>query len=294
MNQFIQSLVDAISGGAILGLAALSIGLVFGVIRLANFAQGEIITAAAYTLIFTWQLGWFISIPLSIVVAVALSLLMEFTVFSRMRTVTPATLLIASFGLSFLLQRVYEMLFTNTVQTAPVGSALAQSIDVGGVRIQMLSVVTIILAGSLLYGLTLFLAKSSLGLQLQAAAADFQTARLIGISASRVIGLSFALSGVLAAAVAFVSTVQTGAVGPSFGVPIVILALVGAVIGGIDKLSGALAGGFLVGFATSMLASWLPQDFSNFRDAYVFGLVILVLLFRPSGLLIRGRGVART
>jgi branched-chain amino acid transport system permease protein len=294
MNQFIQSLVDAISGGAILGLAALSIGLVFGVIRLANFAQGEIITASAYTLIFTWQFGWFISIPLSIVVAIALSLLMEFAVFSRMRTATPATLLIASFGLSFLLQRVYELLFTNTVQTAPVASGLAQSIDVGGVRIQMLSVVTIILAGALLYGLTMFLTKSSLGLQLQAAAADFRTARLIGISASRVIGLSFALSGVLAAAVAFVSTVQTGAVGPTFGVPIVILALVGSVIGGIDKLSGALAGGFLVGFATSMLASWLPQDFSNFRDAYVFGLVILVLLFRPSGLLIKGRGVART
>ncbi len=294
MNQFIQSLVDAISGGAILGLAALSIGLVFGVIRLANFAQGEIITASAYTLIFTWQFGWFISIPLSIVVAVALSLLMEFAVFSRMRTATPATLLIASFGLSFLLQRVYEMLFTNTVQTAPVASGLAQSIDVGGVRIQMLSVITILLAGALLYGLTLFLSKSSLGLQLQAAAADFQTARLIGISASRVIGLSFALSGVLAATVAFVSTVQTGAVGPTFGVPIVILALVGAVIGGLDKLSGALAGGFLVGFVTSMLASWLPQDFSNFRDAYVFGLVILVLLFRPSGLLIKGRGVART
>ena len=128
---------------------------------------------------------------------------------------------------------------------------------------------------------------------MQAAAADFRTARLVGIPASRVIGLSFALSGILAAAVAFVTTVQTGAVGPTFGVPIVILALIGAVIGGIDKISGALAGGFLVGFATSMLASWLPSDMSNFRDAYVFLLVIVVLIFRPSGLLVRG-GTVRT
>lgn len=293
MSQLIQSLVDALSAGAVLGLAALAIGLVFGVIRLANFAQGEIITAAAYTLIFTWQLGWFVAIPLSIVVAVAISLLMEFAVFSRMRMATPATLLVASFGLSFLLQRVFEMLFSNNVQTAPVASGLAQSVEVAGIRLQMLSVATIVLAAVLLGALMWFLNKTSLGLQLQAAAADFRTARLIGIPASRVIGLSFALSGVLAAAVAFVTTTQTGAVGPTFGVSITILALIGAVIGGIDKIYGALAGGFLVGFATSMLASWLPQELSNFKDAYVFVLVILILLFKPSGLLVKG-GLVRT
>lgn len=294
MNQLIQSLVDAISAGAVLGLAALAIGLVFGVIRLANFATGEIITAAAYSLILTWDLGWYVSIPISIVVAVLISLLMEIAVFSRMRNHGPATLLIASFGLSFLLQRVYELVFGNNVRSAPVASGLAQSIDIGGIRVQMLSVTTIVLAAALLIALQLFLTKTSLGLQLKAAAADFRTARLVGIPAGRVIGLSFALSGILAAAVAFVLTVQSGAVGPNFGVRITILALVGAVIGGIDKISGSLAGGFLVGFVTSMLASWLPQEMTNFKDAFVFVLVIGVLLFKPSGLLIKGRGVVRT
>jgi branched-chain amino acid transport system permease protein len=293
MNQLIQSLVDALSAGATLGLAALAIGLVFGVIRLANFAQGEIITASGYSIIFTWQLGWYVAIPIAILIGVILSLLMELGVFSRMRTATPATLLVASFGLSFLLQRVYELLFSNNVQTAPVAPELAQSIDVGGIRVQLLSVATIVIAAVLLFALIQFLNRSIWGLQLQAAAADFRTARLVGIPASRVIGLSFALSGILAAAVAFVSTVQTGAVGPTFGVPIVILALIGAVIGGIDKIYGALAGGFLVGFATSMLASWLPSDMSNFKDAYVFLLVIIVLIIRPSGLLVRG-GTVRT
>jgi len=293
MNQLVQSLVDAISAGATLGLAALSIGLVFGVIRLANFAAGEIITASGYSIIFTWQLGWYVAIPIAIIIGVILSLLMELGVFSRMRTATPATLLVASFGLSFLLQRVYELLFTNNVQTAAVAPELARTISVGGIRFQLLSLATIVIAGVILFALIQFLNKSIWGLQLQAAAADFRTARLVGIPASRVIGLSFALSGILAAAVAFVTTVQTGAVGPTFGVPIVILALIGAVIGGIDKISGALAGGFLVGFATSMLASWLPSDMSNFRDAYVFLLVIVVLIFRPSGLLVRG-GTVRT
>ena len=294
MSQFIQSIVDALSAGATLGLAALAIGLVFGVIRLANFAQAEIITGSAYCLIFTWSLGWYFSIPLSIAVAIAMSLLMEFAVFSRMRSANPATLLIASFGLSFLIQRVYELAFSNNVRTAPVASGLAQTVEVAGIRVQLLSVATIVIAGALLFGLQMFLTRTSQGLQLKAAAADFRTARLVGIPAGRVIGLSFALSGILSAAVAFVLTVQSGAVGPTFGVQITILALVGAVIGGIDKISGSLAGGFLVGFATSMLATWLPQEMSNFKDAYVFVLVIGVLLFRPSGLLIKGRGVART
>ncbi len=294
MSQLLQSLVDAISQGAILGLAALAIGLVFGVIRLANFANGELITAAAYALIFTWGLGWYVAIPISIAVAVGLALLMEFAVFSRMRTANPATLLIASFALSFLLQRVYELAFGNNVRTAPVAPELAQSIEVGGVRLQLLSVTAIVLAAIILVILQWFLNKTILGLQLKAAAADFRTARLVGIPAGRVIGLSFVLSGILAAVIAFVLTVQSGAVGPTFGVRITILALVGAVIGGIDKISGSLAGGFLVGFVTSMLAAWLPQEMSNFKDAYVFVLVIIVLLIRPSGLLIRGRGVART
>lgn len=294
MSQLLQSLVDAISQGAILGLAALAIGLVFGVIRLANFATGEIITAAAYTLIFTWQFGWFVAIPLSIVAAVALSLLMELAVFSRMRSAGPATLLIASFALSFLLQRVYELAFGNNVRTYPVAPELAQSVEVAGIRLQMLSVTAIVLTAILLIALQLFLTRTSLGLQLKAAAADFRTARLIGIPANRVIALSFALSGILAAAVAFVLTVKTGAVAPTFGVNITILALIGAVIGGINKISGALAGGFLVGFASSIFASWLPQELSNFRDAFVFVIVIVVLLVRPQGLLIRGRGVART
>lgn len=294
MSQFIQSLVDATSAGATIGLAALAIGLVFGVIRLANFATGEIITAAAYSLVLTWDLGWYVAIPISIIVAILISLLMELAVFSRMRNAGPATLLIASFGLSFLLQRVYELIFGNNVRSAPVGAELAQSIEVGGIRLQLLSVAAIVITAVLLIALQFFLTKTSLGLQLKAAAADFRTARLIGISAGRVIALSFALSGILAAAVAFVMTVQAGAVGPTFGVRITVLALVGAVIGGIDKISGSLAGGFIVGFASSMLTTWLPQGLGNFRDAYVYVLVILVLLLKPAGLLVRGRGVVRT
>ena len=294
MNTLIQSLVDAVSSGALYALAALGIGLVFGVMRLANFAHGELITAAAYTLVLTWRYGPVVAIVLSVLVGIVLAVLMEFVVFRRMRRANPATLLIASFGLSFALQRIYEIVFGNTVRTAPVASGLSRTVSVLGLRLQLLSLVTIVLAAVLLVGVHRFLTRTSIGLQVQAASSDFATARLLGVRANRVIGLTFAVSGLLASAVAFVLVTQTGAVGPTFGVSITILALIGAVIGGIDKLSGALVGGFVVGFVASQLSTWLPASVTNFRDAFVFALVIVILLVKPSGLLAPRNVLERT
>lgn len=285
MSNVVQNLLDAISSGALYALAALGLGLVFGMMRLANFAHGELITACGYTLVLTWPYGVVPALVLTVVVGIALAVLCELVVFRKLRGAHPATLLIASFGLSFFLQRVYAIVFGNNVRTGGVASGLARSVSFLGIDARMLSLVTIALAVALMFGLRVFLDKTSWGLQVQAASADFGTARLLGVRANRVISLTFALSGVLAAAVAFVLATQTGAVGPSFGVNITILALIGAVIGGIDKLSGALVGGFIIGFCASLLSAWLPQSSVNFRDAFVFVIVLLVLLVRPGGLL---------
>ncbi|MGN6413136.1 branched-chain amino acid ABC transporter permease [Flexivirga sp.] len=285
MSNVVQNLLDAISSGALYALAALGLGLVFGMMRLANFAHGELITACGYTLVLTWPYGVVPALVLTVVVGIALAVLCELVVFRKLRGAHPATLLIASFGLSFFLQRVYAIVFGNNVRTGGVASGLARSVSFLGIDARMLSMVTIALAVALMFGLRVFLDKTSWGLQVQAASADFGTARLLGVRANRVISLTFALSGVLAAAVAFVLATQTGAVGPSFGVNITILALIGAVIGGIDKLSGALVGGFIIGFCASLLSAWLPQSSVNFRDAFVFVIVLLVLLVRPGGLL---------
>lgn len=285
MSNVVQNLIDAISSGALYALAALGLGLVFGMMRLANFAHGELITACGYTLVLTWPYGAVPALVLTVVVGVALAMLCELVIFRKLRGAHPATLLIASFGLSFFLQRVYAIVFGNNVRTGGVASGLARSVSFLGIDARMLSLVTIALAVVLMVGLRVFLDKTSWGLQVQAASADFGTARLLGVRANRVISLTFALSGVLAAAVAFVLTTQTGAVGPTFGVNITILALIGAVIGGIDKLSGALVGGFIIGFCASLLSAWLPQSSVNFRDAFVFVIVLLVLLVRPGGLL---------
>lgn len=281
---FLQSLIDATSAGAVFALAALGIGLVFGVMRLANFAYGEIITAAAYTLIFLWPISWQLALGASVVVAIAVALLMDAAVFRWLRSQSPATLLIASFGVSILLQRTYDGIFGTNVRAAAVAQNLTTAINIGGVRIKLIAIVSIILAALLLLGVHLFLSRTRSGLQVKAAAEDFRAARILGIRAGWVIAITFAMSGILAAAVAFVLTAQSGAVNPTFGVQVTLFGLIGAVIGGLGKLSGSVIGGFAVGFVLSMLTTWLPSWLNDFRIAFLYIIVITVLMLAPNGI----------
>lgn len=281
---FLQALIDATSAGAVYALAALGIGLVFGVMRLANFANGELITGAGYALIILWPVSWPLAILASIVVAVALALFMDAAVFRWIRSQPPATLLIASFGVSILLQRVYDGVFGTNVLSAAVAPALASSFNIGGLRVNLISVVSIVLGGVLLLGMHIFLTRTRMGLQVRAASEDFRAARVLGIRAGSVIALTFALSGVLAAAIAFVLTAQSGSVGPTFGVQVTLFALIGSAIGGLGRLGGSVFGGFLVGFAVSMFTTWLPDWINDFRIAFVYLLVAVVLVIAPNGL----------
>ena len=280
----IQALIDATSTGAVYALAALGIGLVFGVMRLANFANGELITAAGYALIILWPISWPLALVAAVVVAVALALLMDAAVFRWIRSQPPATLLIASFGLSILLQRIYDGVFGTNVLSAAVAPQLAASIRIGDLRINLISIVSIALGAVLLLAVRLFLSKSRMGLQVQAASEDFRAARVLGIRASVVIALTFSISGVLAAAIAFVLTAQSGGVGPTFGVQVTLFALIGSAIGGLGKLGGSVFGGFLVGFALSLFTSWLPAWINDFRIAFVYLLVAVVLVIAPNGI----------
>ncbi|MFD5599331.1 branched-chain amino acid ABC transporter permease [Leucobacter sp. NPDC058333] len=291
---FLQALIDATSAGAVYALAALGIGLVFGVMRLANFANGELITAAGYALILLWPISWPLAIIASIVVAVALSLCMDFAVFRWIRTQPPATLLIASFGLSILLQRVYDGVFGTNVLSAAVAPGLAASVTLGGLRVNLISIVSIVLGAVLLLATHAFLTRTRMGLQVRAASEDFKAARILGIRAGSVIALTFAISGVLAAAIAFVLTAQTGAVGPTFGVQVTLFALIGSTIGGLGRLGGSVAGGFFVGFAVSMFTTWLPDWINDFRIAFVYLLVAVVLVVAPNGLFARRQFKERT
>ena len=291
MTELLQSVADGFALGAMYALAALGIGLVFGVMRLINFAYGELITAAAYTLLLTKDFPVGLRIVLAVAAAVALSLTMEF-VFRPLRVATPATMLITTFAVSFLLQNVAVLWFGTRGESIGFLANLNRAFQIGDVRILWITLVSIGIGAVLLTAIAYLLNNTSIGLQMRAAAADFRTARLLGVRATRVIIFAFVLSGALAAVVAMVLAVQRPLATPTFGFMVVIPALVGVVVGGLDRLLAATLGGFAIGFATVVLGDLLPSESRVFLNSALFGLVIVVLLVKPNGLFIRGAAPA--
>ncbi len=290
-----QVQVDAIGQGAIYALMAVGIGLVFGVLRLVNFAYGQLIMAGAFALAYASDQDWpvWAGIALCFAVVIALSLAMERLVFRPLRTQSAATMLIATFAVAFFLQAVALVIDQRDDTLGEPAASLAglnRPWVIWGTDVRKITVVAIVVAAVCLVALVLFLGRTKVGLQMRAAAMDFQTARLLGVRANRVIGSAVLLSGVLAAIVAVMLTVQQPLVTSTFALRETIVVLAGVVIGGMTRLVSATLGGFLIGYLSGVLGGALPSELSQYLNAYLFGLVILILLVRPNGLFTRGRG----
>jgi branched-chain amino acid transport system permease protein len=288
----LQALVDGMALGAVYALVAVGLALVFGVLRLINFAHGELITAGGYTLALTAAFPRVASVALTVVVCVAAAFVMERVAFRRLRGASPATTLVATFAVAFALQGVWLIAFGPEGRTADVLAPLNNVAIGGDLDVRWVTLVMLVVGGALLAGTALMLNRTGIGLQMRAAAADFRAARLLGVRADAVISFAFLIAGVLAAAVAVLLTVQRPLVTPTFGLQVVILALVGVVVGGIDRLGSATLGGFAIGFTVSVLGDLLPAEERVFLPSFVFLLVIVTLLLRPSGLFAHGRQTA--
>jgi branched-chain amino acid transport system permease protein len=280
----LQSILDGVALGAVYALVAVGLALVFGVMRLINFAHGELITAGGYALALTAAFPRIASIAITILVCLALALLMERLAFRPLRNASPATTLVATFAVAFALQGVWLIAFGPEGRTADVLATLNQRAIEGDLDVRWITLVMLGVGALLLGGTALLLGRTTIGLQMRAAAADFRAARLLGVRADTVISFAFVLAGLLAAAVSILLTAQRPLVTPTFGLEVTILGLVGVVVGGIDRIGTATLGGFAIGFLTSVLGDALPADQRVFLPSFVFLLVILVLLLRPSGL----------
>jgi branched-chain amino acid transport system permease protein len=289
----LQVQVDAIGLGAIFALMAVGIGLVFGVLRLVNFAYGQLIMAGAFALAFAsdrdWPVG--VGIGLCFAVVLALSLAMERVVFRPLRTQSAAVMLTATFAVAFLLQSIALLWFGPLGKTATSLVELNRPVSVGGVDIRKITIVAIVTAAVCLIALVALLNRTSIGLHMRAAAMDFTTARLLGVRANLVSTVAVLVAGALAAVVAVMLTVQFPTVTPAFALQETILVLAGVVVGGMTRLLSATLGGFLIGYVSGLLGGALPSSQSQYLPSLVFGLVILVLLLRPDGLFTRGRGL---
>jgi branched-chain amino acid transport system permease protein len=301
MIGFLQNLLDALSLGSLYALAALGIGLLFGILRLVNFAHGDFITLGAYALIVpssadiaTLLIGgwtWVALVPAVILIVVIVALVSDALIFRPLRTGSAPTLMTASFALSFIIQNGILMIYGARPKAINLWSGLSDQVQIGPLTTPKLDLVVIGVTILMMLLLTFFLKRTRYGIQMRAAAENFRMARHLGVDANFVIGLAFAISGGLAATVSLLFVSQTGTLTQTMGQPIALFAFIATVVGGMGSLVGAVVGGFAVGIIVVMLQAYLPPDLRSFRDAFAFGLIILVLVARPSGL-IPTRGLA--
>jgi branched-chain amino acid transport system permease protein len=295
MVAFIQNCVDALSLGSLYALAALGIGLLFGMLRLINFAHGDFITIGAFGLIVpsrndmaTMAIGSLpvvLLVPAACAIVVIAALLSDRLVFRPLRTASAPTLMVASFSVGYIIQNTILVTYGARPKTIDLWSSLGEQLHFGAVRVPRLEVVTIGVTLVLLAALTAFLKRTRYGVQIRAAAEDFLMARYLGVRANLAIGVAFALSGILAAVVSLLFVSETGTLTNVMGVPLMLYAFIATVVGGMGSLVGAVVGGYTVGFLAVMLQAYLPDGLRSFRDAFVFATIVFVLLLRPAGII---------
>lgn len=287
MDFLLQHLINAVSLGGTYALLSLGLAIVFSIIGLINFAHGEMMTAAGYAIFFMLAAG--VSLPLAIlfaVVAVAvLAVAIERVAFRPMRKADMTGLLITSFAMSMILQALFQNVIGARPRAVAMPEALSGVLNFGEVHLGIIPLMSVVITGAALIALNLFLKHTVMGITMRAAAEDIDVVRLVGLKAGRVVATSFAVSGVLAAIAAFLWVAQRGSVDPLMGFVPVLKAFVATIVGGLGSLTGAVAGGMLLGIVEVLAQVLLPPDLVEFRDAFVLSFVILLLLVRPQGLL---------
>lgn len=291
MSSLIQSLVNALNLGGLYALYALGVALIFGILRLVNFAYSSLIMAGGYTLVFTDGLPLVLRLLVTVLVCVGLSVLLELVAFRGVRTAAPETMLVTSFAISMLLSSLAETLFGSLPRSTDLDPVFRESWTFGTVYLPKINVVTIVVVALLIGGLALFLTRTPAGLRMRASSEDFATARLMGVRADRVISVAFAISGILAAAAATLLLGANGSVTPTFGFNAVLFGLIAAVVGGLSSLPGAVLGGFVLGASSQLLQEILPVGLAPFRDAILFAAVFCLLVVRPQGLISAKQGM---
>ena len=289
MQEVTQQLINALSLGATYALLALGLAMVFSILGLINFAHGELVTIAGYTLYLASEHGipFVAQIPLAIAVGALAAVLMERLAFRPFRSASFVTLIFTSFALSVIIQNLFVALISPRQKGVTFPSFFNDAYRFGPYTISALQILTTVSCGAALAVLTLFLRRTNQGLGMLAASQDFQVTRLMGISANRVIALAFAVSGALAAVAAIFISAKRGTVDPFMGFDLVIKAFIASVIGGLGSLTGAVVGGFVLAGIEVALDATLPPDIDPFRDAFSLLVVIAILYWRPEGILRR-------
>ncbi len=285
-----QQLANAVTLGSVYALSAIGLSLVYGVLRLINFAHGDLLALGAYSAL---GLMTVVGLPvagallLPVVLVGTAGLAIERLAYRPIRRAHEVNALIVSLALSVIIQNL--LVITLTAQPRPfhLPPALVGLLSLGSVVVSRMALVTTGLALVLMVGLHLFLRRARTGVAIRATTEDRDAAELMGIPTDRIIGLTFALGAALAGFAGVMLAGQYGRIDPFMGFLPGLKAFVAAVLGGLGSVPGSILGGYVLGFAEILFVGLLPPSLSGYRDAFVFTALVLILLLRPQGLLAR-------
>lgn len=288
IDYVVQQSLNALSFGAEYALIALGLAIVFSIMGLVNFAHGEVIAIGGYSMMVMAAIAFrnpIIIIVGAIFASVIMAVFLERIAFRPVRYADATTGLLTAFGVSLILQNLFLLLVSPRPIAVTSMYFLDWPIKLGSIRISSLQIFETLATLLAILFLVLFLKRSFLGIAMRAASLDFEMVRLMGIRANRVIATAFAISGLLAGIAAIFIIARRGAVDPTLGFNPVLKAFVACVVGGFGSLTGAVLGGFLLGALEVGMLVILPQSYGGMKDAFVFAVIAIILVWRPEGIL---------
>lgn len=286
MSDFVGLAISAVNLGSLYALMALGLVLVYGILRLVNFAYGDLVMVTGYALYVMREspMPWLVMAIIAIMIAMLASVLTERIAFRPVRDKSLTAMLVTSFAVSMLLQTGAQLFISPRSRVVPMPDLFTTTVEIAGNLVPIRELIAIAVSILMLITFTLLLNRTVLGIALRAAADNFRMTRMLGIPANLVISSAFAISGFLAGVVALFWLGRAGSVTPEIGLQPLIVAFVATVLGGMHSLLGAVVGGYVLGILTVVINTFVPEALTGYRQAFIFALVIVILIARPEGL----------
>lgn len=284
---FLQHLTNGISQGSLYALIAIGYTMVYGILRLINFAHGDIFMMAVYFAFFgvtIFGMPWYISFIIAILLAGLLGFVLESSAYRPLRDAPKISILISAIGASFLLENLAIVIFGGRPKSFPTPELFTAVVQIGSVAIQRLTFIIPVVTLAILFILLYLINKTKTGMAMRAVSKDHEIARVMGINVDKTISTTFVIGSMLAAIGGMMWGMKFPGVVPLMGVMPGLKCFIAAVFGGIGNVKGAVIGGFILGIGEIMLVAFLP-GLTGYRDAFAFILLIVVLLLKPTGLM---------
>ena len=280
---YIQLLLSGVTVGSLYALIAIGYTMVYGILRLINFAHGDIFMMAGFFMVYiSASCSLAVSIPLVLLLTVLLGVAIEKAAYKPLRTAPRMSVMISAIGVSYLLQNLANYITGGIARAYPDIPFLTQVLNIGGLNIKRITIVTPILTIVLVAVLVILIQKTKIGMAMRAVSRDFETSQLMGIKINSVISMTFVIGSFLAAVASILYFSNYGQVSPMIGAMPGLKAFVAAVFGGIGSIPGAVIGAFIIGICESFIKA--NENIAVFSNAFTFALLIVILLCKPNGL----------